>query len=206
MGQTANNSWNYPASSDLVKDGATAIQTLADDIDTTLGVYGAPGLVKINTTTFSAVSSQSLNSVFTSTYKDYKIVLSDLIGSTTTQDLSMRLRKSGTDNTSNIYHRDWIRGAGVTLTGAREQNTSYIIGGVISTGTNMSVWNIFSPQIATSRTNLIGMASFQATNDMVVISIVFSHDLTSSADFDGFTIYPASGTFSGTVQVFGYKA
>jgi hypothetical protein len=39
MGTTTNNGWTYPESTDLVKDGATAIQTLADDIDTTLGVY-----------------------------------------------------------------------------------------------------------------------------------------------------------------------
>ena len=39
MGNTANNNWPYPESTDLVKDGATAIENLADAIDTTLGVY-----------------------------------------------------------------------------------------------------------------------------------------------------------------------
>jgi hypothetical protein len=38
MGNTANNNWPYPESTDLVKDGATAIENLADAIDTTLGV------------------------------------------------------------------------------------------------------------------------------------------------------------------------
>jgi hypothetical protein len=36
MGNTANNNWPYPESTDLVKDGATAIENLADAIDTTL--------------------------------------------------------------------------------------------------------------------------------------------------------------------------
>jgi hypothetical protein len=36
-GTTTNNGWTYPTSTDLVKDGATAIQTLADGIDTSTG-------------------------------------------------------------------------------------------------------------------------------------------------------------------------
>jgi hypothetical protein len=36
-GVTTNNGWDYPSSTDYVKDGATAIQTLATDIDTSTG-------------------------------------------------------------------------------------------------------------------------------------------------------------------------
>ena len=35
-GQTTNYLFDYPTSTDYVKDGATAIQTLATDVDTTL--------------------------------------------------------------------------------------------------------------------------------------------------------------------------
>jgi hypothetical protein len=36
-GTTTNNSWDYPTSTDLVTNGALAIQTLADEIDTSVG-------------------------------------------------------------------------------------------------------------------------------------------------------------------------
>jgi len=36
-GTTTNNGWTYPTSTDYVKDGATAIQTLATGIDTSTG-------------------------------------------------------------------------------------------------------------------------------------------------------------------------
>ena len=36
-GTTTNNAWTYPTSTDLVKDGASAIQTLATGIDTSTG-------------------------------------------------------------------------------------------------------------------------------------------------------------------------
>jgi hypothetical protein len=47
MGNTANNNWPYPESTDLVKDGATAIENLADAIDTTLGVF-TPSTIWLN--------------------------------------------------------------------------------------------------------------------------------------------------------------
>jgi hypothetical protein len=36
-GTTTNNSWDYPTSTDLVTNGAFAIETLADEIDTSVG-------------------------------------------------------------------------------------------------------------------------------------------------------------------------
>lgn len=36
-GTTTNNSWDYPTDTDLVTNGALAIQTLADEIDTSVG-------------------------------------------------------------------------------------------------------------------------------------------------------------------------
>ena len=76
MGTTTNNGWTYPESTDLVKDGATAIQTLADDIDTTLGVYADPGLVLLNTTSFSGVTSvSSAAATFSSTYTNYYLTI-----------------------------------------------------------------------------------------------------------------------------------
>jgi hypothetical protein len=60
---TPNYGWSVPTSTDLVKDGATAIETLGDAIDasmnTALGTKKA-GMVLLNTTSFSGVSSVSL--------------------------------------------------------------------------------------------------------------------------------------------------
>jgi hypothetical protein len=68
---TPNYGWTVPTSTDLVKDGATAIETLGDAIDasmnTALGTKKA-GMVLLNTTSFSAVSSvSSASTVFSLT-------------------------------------------------------------------------------------------------------------------------------------------
>ena len=72
---TPNYGWPVPTSTDLVKDGATAIEALGDAIDATVFGLGASALTLLNTTTFSAVASQSINDVFSATYDNYKIVL-----------------------------------------------------------------------------------------------------------------------------------
>ena len=75
---TPNYGWTVPTSTDLVKDGATAIETLGDAIDasmnTALGTKKA-GMVLLNTTSFSGVSSQSFNNVFNASYENYKIII-----------------------------------------------------------------------------------------------------------------------------------
>ena len=74
---TPNYGWSVPTSTDLVKDGATAIETLGDAIDasmnTALGTKKAMGVL-LNTTTFSGVSSISVSDVFSATYDFYRVV------------------------------------------------------------------------------------------------------------------------------------
>ena len=87
-GQTTNYLFDYPTSTDYVKDGATAIQTLATDVDTTLftalgGAYPGLRLVK-KQTIGSGVSSVNVTSAFSATYENYKIIVNGGVGSATT--------------------------------------------------------------------------------------------------------------------------
>jgi len=77
---TPNYGWDVPTSTDYVKDGATAIETLGDDIDATLytalgGTYQGLRLLK-KQTIGSAVSSVSVTDAFNATYANYKIIVS----------------------------------------------------------------------------------------------------------------------------------
>jgi 4-hydroxy-3-methylbut-2-enyl diphosphate reductase IspH len=96
---TVNNNWPTPVQTDLVKDGWEAIKDLGDAIDTTLGVYADPGLVLLNTTSFSAVASQSVNDVFSATYDNYKIIVTNTICSPT----NFRLRALAQINLVSLF-------------------------------------------------------------------------------------------------------
>lgn len=162
------------------------------------------GLTFINKTTFTGVSSVSVpNDTFTTTYDNYKAILT--VNSTSANAaLSIRMRTSGTDNTS----ADYI-GA---MTGLSFQN---VVNNNVSA--SATAWNLGTPQnggtprlqfelgfirpklVEISNLNVHGTAG--DANGLVVGSMWFN---TATA-FDAFTFLVASGTMAGTIRVYGYQ-
>jgi len=189
----------YPSSTDLVKDGATAMGTISTTID------NKTGLVLLNTTTIgSAVSSVSVNDVFTSTFDQYKIVVSNQTGSAA-GILAMRLRVSGADNTSSNYRYGGIErpsGTSTTVYYAGNTATYWVIGtrgyesGVFEINVNYP-FAAFYPSFFAS-----GGASdnFNAR----AFSTVIGGGMTVNTSYTGFTILPDSGTITGgQITVYG---
>ena len=209
---TTNYGFDIPQSTDLVKDGATAIATLGQDIDTAmntaLGTKKA-GMVLLNTTSFSGVSSFSLaTNTFSSTYDNYRIVLNNdtSVGAV---GFNMRMRAAGTDNTSANYA--WSTslasqaGAFVGNTsGASALETSF--GLVVSSGTYSSsqVIDILMPFSNSYNTNFSSLAFYfdSLSNFRTGISCGATSVTTS---YDSVTIFVASGTMSGVYSVYGYN-
>jgi hypothetical protein len=80
---TPNYGWPVPTSTDLVKDGATAIEALGDAIDATVFGLGSPALTLIKTQTIgTAVSSVTVTGAFTTTYDNYKVIVAGGVAST----------------------------------------------------------------------------------------------------------------------------
>ena len=206
MGNTVNNNWPYPESSDLVKDGATAIENLADAIDTTLGVFvpSSPGLTLINTTSFSAVASQALPaSTFTSTYRNYRIILSNITSSVDAAPFRMRYRASGSDTTSNTYFRYGSSSTSGSLTNYYEQNTSYYIANL----SNQSAIPLFTvidlSSIQTATRTMIAYYGLSPQNGSMFYA---GGQQTDSTQFDSLNFFPDSGNISGTISVYGVNS
>ena len=204
MPTTTNNGWPTPADTDLVKNGADAIRDLGNAIDTTLGVYSAvtPGLVKINTTSFSAVASQSINSVFSATYTNYKILIDISATSASNTDIYIRLRAGGTDTTAN-YKSQKIAASATTVSAAASYGgTGLWYAGIDgpSSGNSVNNYTLFAPNIAGKTTIVSNGFSPYASSQYIQI---VNGQQTDSTQFDGFTLYPASGTITGKIAVYG---
>jgi hypothetical protein len=203
MATTANYSWSTPDDSALVKDGASAIRALGTAIDTSmntaLGTKKA-GMVLLNTTSFSAVSSQSFNNVFTSTYDNYSIVF-DMKLTSGVANLLFRLRASGTDATAGNYFYVTNNRSGtsnpVTTTSSATSFTTSLIN---DTYPNPSTINVYSPNIARP-TGLIGINTSSYTYTRAVEGY---H--TVSTSYDGFTLTIDASTITGKVSIYGYNA
>jgi hypothetical protein len=127
MGTTANFSWPYPESTDYVADGATAIENLADAIDTTLaprargkiGQAQATGTpILSNVIAITDIPGLSL-SVTTSTSKVYLFVVTGFViqsaGSPTQTWLNLSVRDSGVKLVAQQHIFTFAYGNQVTL-------------------------------------------------------------------------------------------
>ena len=197
MAVTPNYGWPVPVATDFVKDGYEAIADLGDAIDATVFGLPAAGLSLINTTTFSAVASQSVNNVFTSSYANYRVLV-DLVGSTD-MDINCRLRTSGTDNSSATYNTRRATFQSTYTTASSTTATLFYF--AVGRATNKSAvsFDFFKPQLAT-QTSALGQSYEPAT-------LLDLHGLTftNTTQFDGFTLLPSTGTITGQIKVYGYS-
>jgi hypothetical protein len=273
---TPNFGWSVPTSTDLVKDGATAIETLGDAIDASLvdlkggtsgqvlaknsntdmdftwvaqddsnaiqnaivdakgdligataadtparlavgtngqvltadsaeatglkwTTVGAGSLTKIKTVTFSGVTSTttSFDSVFTSTYKNYMLVMSSLSGNAG-QGLLFALRNGGSTIATQNFDGDRIDNVtiGSSFSGHSAAITVLQVAGTAGSST-MIVNRSQSPM----------QGSFHGVNRHSSTSTtgMWYTDSVNADGADGFILSAASGNIAGTVTVYGLE-
>jgi hypothetical protein len=205
---TTNYGWAIPQSTDLVKDGATAIATLGSAIDTSintaLGTKKA-GMVLLNTTSFSAVSTVSAPAnTFTSTYDHYRIVWNVTASAASNTEMQFRLRASGTDDTATNYHFSTyglrVNGATGQFSGTGVNKWSFTYG---ATGARQSASiDIYAPKLAqlTKYTCL----SF-GDDGTAAIQYHSGGYFNATTSFDSFSIIPMASNMTGEMSVYGYN-
>ena len=200
MATTTNYGWTTPDDTSLVKDGASAIRTLGSAIDTSLNTAlgtKKAGLVLLNTTTFSGVSSQSVNDVFSATYESYRLVFN--YSGTINTTARLKFRVAGADNSTNNYYTQTATLSGTSVTASLDgaTTTGILIGNHVGAPmlSSYDLGNVF----ATQKTQITGMRAVDSNCELK--NGVF--DATTS--FTGFTIIPASGNITGSVSVYGYN-
>jgi hypothetical protein len=207
---TPNYGWAVPTSTDLVKDGATAIETLGDAIDasmnTALGTKKA-GMVLLNTTSFSGVTSVSLPaSTFTTTYDRY-LIKGNLSCSNAAVDINGRLRTAGTDNSGTIYNFQYIT-AGGTGTGAGRATSQNLISGMggyyATAGRDNSDINIEIRKPAQTDYTL-GYYQYPTVSEGSIGYIAYYFGTTGTTSFDSLSLIASAGTITGTIYCYAYN-
>ena len=151
---------------------------------------------------FTAVTSLSLNGVFTSSYDNYLIVFMGN-GSGNNQFFYGRLRVAGTDATGSNYARQRFFASSTSFGGSRLTGQDKATIGVYDSeqrdGSHIYVYGPFLAQpTAFRQTGVHGEAG------AVLGDTASTHSLSTS--YDGITILPESpDTITGSVTVFGYE-
>jgi hypothetical protein len=148
------------------------------------------------------VTSISLNNIFSSSYKNYRIVGYGMSGTVLSTNINIRFRTDGTDNTAASYS-----------SAAFQYNLSTAGGMGASGATSTRIGNLNTNPVTTFSINIhnpfeairtVGIWQFTGYNtDIQFTAGAVNHNSTTI--FDGFTLIPAVGNMSGNIQVFGYN-
>jgi hypothetical protein len=206
---TPNYGWTVPTSTDLVKDGATAIETLGDAIDasmnTALGTKKA-GMVLLNTTSFSAVATQALpTNTFTATYSNYRILI-DINTTAVSNDLYIRLRAAGTDNTANNYifaGRGWQSSGSAFDKNSSGATTAFVVGVSKTSGPGTWIIDLFNPQSSTKQTTFSSFGQWQ-DGATAAVELPMAGCMTVTTSYDSINLF-GGGNLTGTMTCYGYN-
>lgn len=163
-------------------------------VNGTVGTYGA--------VTFSAVSSVSLNGCFTSEFDWYRVVFDVETGSSA--NISAVLRLAGTDAVTGY---DYQRQSGANTTNSVSQGlngSSWFFTITSMAGRHSGTVDLFRPALADETTGVVaaGGSAASMTSGAGSIYQAFLNHRTTTA-YDGLTLMPGSGNFSGTIRVYG---
>ena len=187
---------------------AAAWNVLTNDVIDHETRINTVGSVLVSSTTFSASSALNLNNVFTSTYANYDVTFNFTAFSANT-DLYLRLRAAGVDTTSASYQyaHTAIRTNGTSTVNTSASSTfifaMYARQGSAAPTRHSVQMRFIGPQLAGE--TQVPMQS-QGDDGVALVSYSGSGFLLNSTQYDGFTLYPNSGTFAGTCRVYGLRA
>ena len=151
--------------------------------------------------TFSGASSVSLNGVFTSAYRNYKVV-GKMLGSATL-DVFFRMRAAGSDNSSANSYTNQISFVTSATVSAEDLTASSakIIPNASSTLINTFSAEFFNPQIASATGLTTSALSNQNAGYWINCGVL--HD--QAVSYDGFSLFTGANTITGTLSVYGYN-
>ena len=171
-------------------------QLLAADSSTATGLkWASGGLTLIKTESFSAVSSVSIDSVFSATYDNYYVTVT--MTTATSPTLTMVMRTGAVDNTNANYAFQRLEVSNTGVTGTRT-----------TTGTS---WGIDTQTDTPKAFTMEILNPFTSTTNTFLKSFAFpagywqlgGAKFSANTSFDGFKIICSTGNMTGTAKIYG---
>jgi hypothetical protein len=165
-----------------------------------------PGLVYLTGASFSAVASVSApNSTFTSSYKNFKVIL-QVTSTSTTAEILFRFRASGSDDTNNMYRQTSAiitsANGDSNITGDR---TSFRLGSGTSAANAICFASFDINDMADSAVTkgVIGVTTFE--NGVNHLGGNFVGQLNTDKAFDSISFLTSTGTMTGNYRIYAYS-
>jgi hypothetical protein len=168
-----------------------------------------PGLVFINKTTFTTSSSVEVDNVFTSVFNRYHVLLTvSATSSASSTAIGLSFNESGTRITTSSYYFG-VRALSQTGTNndGAGNGLTYISLGEVQTAVPNLQQSFDILGVGSSSSGLAtavggGFSNVSSSYGSRFFSGVYNGGGTT---FTGFDVFPASGTISGNISVYGYR-
>jgi hypothetical protein len=172
---------------------------------TSIAYTGTSATISANgSVSFSAVSSLSLNGVFSADYDNYMIVSDNTNSDTTTSHIfTYHLRSSGTDASTANYTYQRLDANGTTVSGARSASQTYGWYGAAGYGAYLgNIFHLYGPHLA-QPTASRNISTAMSSLGVLIVDVATTHSLSTS--YDGITFSIVSGNVTGRVAVYGMR-
>ena len=167
----------------------------------TLGL--TPGLTCVKAeTTVTATNSVTADSVFTSSYTNYLLLINYTISGA--GQLRFKLRASGTSASTN-YNFQTVEGVGSSITtSTAASQTSYLMGAYGSGAEAAVSVQLFGPQLAKSTTVFAHNMSANGVLTAPIFDNWYGNHSTATA-YDGIEIFTSGTNWTGVYAIYGYS-
>ena len=178
---------------------------------------GAPGMVLLTPTsiahsgtsasigangqvTFTAVTSLSLNGVFSADFDNYVISMRNV--GTGGNNLLGRLRTSGSDATASNYVWQYLDADNTSISAGRFTTSNWRVGAEYTTARTGNTVYLYGPYLAQPTAyRLIDVDGYLSAS---IADAAGTHSLSTS--YDGITIYTTGSNITGALQVYGVRS
>ena len=174
--------------------------------DSKIAATAGGGLVLLSSNTVSSSSGTSVDNIFTSAYTNYKVIINARGSHTGVQYTYLLLRTGGSDNTSSSYTsgvRTFRISSDIEFEQRTDAGSQWKLNGWLGSqadNTISSELTIYGPAVA-RRTGLSGTFTTDEVGDQQFgyMGATYEADTT----FDGITIKPDAGTWTGQINIYG---
>lgn len=180
----------------------TADSTAATGIKWATAGGGASGMTLIARTSFSNVASQAFDSVFTTTYSNYLVVIDQIYAATGDDDLHLQMRYAGPTTQTTTYYgsaAQWSV-AGTPSTIASNNAAQWTISGQTGSSGTFGSGHIFFNVVGDASKAPIMRGQFV---DKDANQLVFGGNNDTARVYTGFLLKSSNTNITGIVSIYG---